>query len=66
MTNKKAGRLGDSPLIGCGTYANDKTCAVSGTGDGEFFMRNCVAHDISCLMEYKGLSLKEATDLVIN
>lgn len=65
MTNKKFGRIGDSPIIGAGTYANNKTCAVSGTGHGEFFMRNLVAYDISALMEYKGLSLKAAADFVI-
>ncbi|HAF30933.1 MAG TPA: beta-aspartyl-peptidase [Bacteroidales bacterium] len=66
MTNKKYGRIGDSPIIGAGTYANNKTCAVSATGHGEFFIRYTVAHDISALMEYKNLSLSEASDLVIN
>ena len=66
MTNKRYGRIGDSPVIGAGTYANDKTCAVSCTGHGEFFLRAVVAYDISCLMEYKGLSLAEACDLVVN
>ena len=65
MTNKKFGRIGDSPIIGAGTYANNKTCAVSATGHGEFFIRNVVAHDISALMEYKGWSLKRAADKVI-
>jgi beta-aspartyl-peptidase (threonine type) len=65
MTNKKLGRVGDTPIIGAGTYANNNTCAVSSTGHGEFFIRNVVAYDISALMEYRGLSLKEATDLVI-
>lgn len=65
MTNKKFGRVGDSPVIGSGTYANNKTCAISCTGHGELFMRAVVAHDISCLMEYKGLSLKEACDIVV-
>ncbi len=65
MTNKKWGRIGDSPVIGSGTYANNKTCAVSCTGSGEFFIRGVVAYDVSCLMEYKGLSLKEATSIVI-
>lgn len=64
--NKKYNRIGDSPIIGAGTYANNQTCAVSGTGVGEFFIRWTVAHDISALMEYKGLSLKEASDLVVN
>lgn len=65
MTNKKFGRVGDSPVIGAGTYANDRTCAISCTGHGELFLRSVVAYDISCLMEYKGLSLKEACDLVV-
>ena len=66
MTNKKWGRIGDSPIIGAGTYANNKTCAVSCTGSGEYFMRSVVAYDISALMEYKGLSLKEAVFKVIH
>ncbi len=65
MTNKKFGRVGDSPIIGAGTYANNETCAISCTGHGEFFIRSVVAYDISCLMEYKGLSLKEACDFVV-
>jgi beta-aspartyl-peptidase (threonine type) len=65
MTNKKFGRVGDSPIIGSGTYANNQTCAISCTGHGEFFIRSVVAYDISCLMEYKGLSLKQACDLVV-
>ncbi|MFC7357892.1 isoaspartyl peptidase/L-asparaginase family protein [Jejudonia soesokkakensis] len=65
MTNKKWGRLGDSPMIGAGNYANNKTCAVSCTGSGEFFIRGVVAYDVSCLMEYKGLSLEEAASEVI-
>ena len=65
MTNKKYGRVGDSPVIGSGTYANNKTCAISCTGHGEFFIRAVVAYDVSCLMEYKGLSLKEACDIVV-
>lgn len=66
MTNKKFGRVGDSPIIGAGTYANNNTCAISCTGHGEFFIRSVVAYDISCLMEYKGLSLKEACDIVVH
>ncbi|HRK54242.1 MAG TPA: isoaspartyl peptidase/L-asparaginase [Cyclobacteriaceae bacterium] len=66
MTNKKFGRVGDSPMIGAGNYANNLTCAVSCTGSGEFFIRGVVAYDVSCLMEYKGLSLLEAADHVIN
>ena len=65
MTNKRYGRIGDAPIIGSGTYANNATCAVSSTGWGEYFIRAQVAHDISALMEYKGLSLKEAAQLVI-
>jgi len=66
MPNKKYNRIGDAPIIGAGTYANNNTCAVSGTGHGEYFIRYTVAHDISALMEYKGLSLKEASELVVN
>jgi beta-aspartyl-peptidase (threonine type) len=66
MTNKKWGRVGDSPMIGSGNYANNKTCAISCTGSGEFFIRGVVAYDVSCLMEYKGLSLDKACDEVIN
>ena len=65
MTNKKWGRVGDSPMLGAGTYANNKTCAVSCTGSGEYFIRGVVAYDVSCLMEYKGLSLEEAASEVI-
>jgi len=65
MTNKRFGRIGDSPVIGSGTYANNATCAISCTGHGEPFLRAVVAHDISCLMEYKGLSLQEACDVVV-
>jgi beta-aspartyl-peptidase (threonine type) len=64
-TNKKFGRVGDSPIIGAGTYANNQTCGVSATGHGEYFIRSVVAHDISSLMEYKGLSVKEAADKVV-
>jgi beta-aspartyl-peptidase (threonine type) len=66
MTNKKWGRVGDSPMIGAGNYANNKTCAVSCTGSGEFFIRGVVAYDVSCLMEYKGMSLVEAASEVIH
>ncbi len=66
MTNKKYGRIGDSPLIGCGTYANNKTCGISCTGHGEMFIRTVAAYDVSCLMEYKGYSLQEAMDIVVN
>jgi L-asparaginase / beta-aspartyl-peptidase len=66
MTNKQHGRVGDTPMIGAGTYANNLTCAVSCTGHGEFFIRSVVAYDISCLMEYKGLSLKDACEIVVH
>lgn len=66
MTNKKFGRIGDSPIIGAGCYANNKTCAVSCTGHGEFFIRSVVAYDISTLMEYKNLTLQQAAETVID
>ena len=65
MTNKRWNRIGDAPIIGAGTYANNATCAVSSTGWGEFFIRAMVAHDISALMEYKGLTLQAAASEVI-
>ena len=65
MTNKRYGRIGDAPIIGAGTYANNNSCAVSSTGWGEFFIRGMVAHDISALMQYKGLSLQDAAHEVI-
>tara|TARA_B100000683_G_C12480844_1_gene551342 strand:- start:1036 stop:1965 length:930 start_codon:yes stop_codon:yes gene_type:complete len=66
MTNKKYGRVGDSALIGAGTYANNKTCAVSCTGDGEYFIRAVSAYEMSALMEYKGLNIKEAGQELIH
>ena len=66
MTNKQFGRVGDTPLIGCGTYANNKTCAISCTGHGELFMKAVAAYDVSCLMEYKGYNLQQAMDIVVN
>jgi len=66
MTNKKWGRVGDSPMIGAGNYANNKTCAISCTGSGEFFIRGVVAYDVACLMEHKGMSLDAASNEVIN
>jgi len=66
MTNKKYGRIGDSPMIGAGTYANNATCAISCTGHGEMFIRCVAAYDVSCLMEYHGLSLQEAMNKVVN
>ena len=65
MTNKKYGRIGDTPLIGCGTYANNKTCAVSCTGHGEIFIKAVAAYDVSALMEYKNLPLKAAAEEVV-
>lgn len=65
MTNKMKGRIGDTPIIGAGTYADNKSCAVSGTGHGEYFMRNVVAYDIAALMKYSGVSLKQASNYVI-
>ncbi|WP_147678244.1 isoaspartyl peptidase/L-asparaginase family protein [Algibacter pacificus] len=65
MTNKRWNRIGDSPIIGAGTYANNETCGVSSTGWGEYFIRGVVAYDISAMMAYKGVSLKEATTEVI-
>lgn len=65
MTNKRYGRIGDTPIIGAGTYANNATCAVSCTGHGEYFIRSVVAYDISCLMEYKGMSLEQACQIVV-
>ncbi|HMF54910.1 MAG TPA: isoaspartyl peptidase/L-asparaginase [Pyrinomonadaceae bacterium] len=64
-TNKRFGRIGDSPIIGAGTYASNESCAVSATGDGEYFIRSVVAYDISALMSYKGKSAQDAADAVI-
>jgi beta-aspartyl-peptidase (threonine type) len=66
MTNKLPGRIGDSPLIGAGTYANDASCAVSATGDGEYFIRAVVAHDICALVQYKRMPLEAAAHEVIH
>ena len=65
MTNKRFGRIGDSPVIGSGTYANNNSCAVSCTGHGEYFIRYVAAYDVSCLMEYKGYSLRRACEEVM-
>lgn len=65
-TNKRPGRIGDSPIIGSGTYANNATCAVSATGDGEYFIRATVAHDISALIEYRGMKLADAAQTVLD
>src|SRR5215475_4538185 len=65
-TNKMPGRIGDTPVIGAGTYANNQTCAVSCTGDGEYFIRAAAAHDVSALMEYRGMKLQEAAQTALN
>jgi len=65
MTNKRYNRIGDAPIIGAGTYANNASCAVSSTGWGEYFIRGMVAHDIAAIMEYKKVSLEEAARVVI-
>lgn len=65
MTNKRFGRVGDSSIIGAGTYANNNTCAISCTGSGEYLMRGVTAYDISCLMEYGGKTLEEASHISI-
>jgi beta-aspartyl-peptidase (threonine type) len=65
MTNKRFGRVGDTAIIGAGTYADDKTCAISCTGHGEFFIRTVTAYDIACLIKYKGLTLNEACEQVV-
>lgn len=65
MTNKQDGRVGDSPIIGAGCYANNRTVAVSSTGTGEMFIRAVAAYDVSALMEYAGLSLQDATNKVV-
>jgi len=66
MTNKKFGRVGDAPVIGAGTYANNDSCAVSATGWGEYFIRLGVARDISALMEYRALPVQQAVDMEMN
>jgi beta-aspartyl-peptidase (threonine type) len=65
-TNKRPGRVGDSPVIGAGTYANNATCAVSATGDGEYFIRATVGRDVSALMEYRAMPLKEAAQVALD
>lgn len=66
LTNKHRGRVGDSPIVGAGTYADDESCAVSGTGEGEFFIRQVVAHDICALVQYRHLTLAQAVHEVIH
>lgn len=65
MTNKRWNRIGDSPVIGAGTYADNNSCALSATGHGEYFIRAAVAHSICAMMEYKGVSLQEAADAIV-
>lgn len=65
LTNKKYGRIGDSPIIGAGTYANNKTCGISCTGTGEFFIRTLAAHDVATLVSYKKIPIQAAADTVI-
>ena len=65
MTNKRFGRIGDSPMIGAGTYANNKTCAISCTGHGEIFIKAVAGYDVSCLMEYKNFTLQQACEEVV-
>ncbi|MGI9547105.1 MAG: isoaspartyl peptidase/L-asparaginase family protein [Flavobacteriaceae bacterium] len=66
MTNKRYGRIGDSPLIGSGNYANNKTCAVSCTGSGEYFIRGVIAYDLASIMEHTNLSLADAASKVVH
>jgi beta-aspartyl-peptidase (threonine type) len=65
LTNKRFGRVGDSPIVGAGTYANNDSCAISATGTGEFFIRFSVAHDICARVQYRGISVQQAADEVI-
>lgn len=66
MTNKRYGRIGDSPVIGAGTYADNQACGISATGHGEYFIRAAVAHDICARVKYQGIDLRTAADAVIN
>src|SRR5207247_5111015 len=65
-TNKLPGRIGDTPVIGAGTYANNQTCAVSCTGDGEYFIRAAAAHEVSALMKHRGMKLQEAAQAALD
>jgi beta-aspartyl-peptidase (threonine type) len=65
MTNKRFGRIGDSPIVGAGTYANNQSCAISSTGHGEYFIRYTVAHDICARVEYRGMTVQQAADAVV-
>src|SRR5262249_6099379 len=66
LTGKRFGRIGDSPIVGAGTYANDRTCAISATGTGEEFIRHVVAHGLSALTEYSGLPRARAAEKVVH
>ncbi|NNE33808.1 MAG: beta-aspartyl-peptidase, partial [Rhodothermales bacterium] len=66
MTNKRFGRVGDAPIIGAGTYADNESCAVSATGHGEYFIRGTIAHDVCAIMRYTGLTLVESSNAVIH
>jgi beta-aspartyl-peptidase (threonine type) len=66
MTGKRYSRVGDSPIIGAGTWADNRSCAISCTGHGEYFIRHAAAHDIAALIEYKGLAIETAAEEVIN
>jgi len=65
MTNKRYGRVGDSPTVGAGTYANNASCAISATGHGEYFIRHTAAHDICARVEYRGMPVQAAADVVV-
>ncbi|MGH8306529.1 MAG: isoaspartyl peptidase/L-asparaginase, partial [Steroidobacteraceae bacterium] len=66
LTNKHRGRVGDSPIVGAGTYANNESCAVSGTGEGEYFIRQVVAYDICAMVQYQHLPLGKAVHVMIH
>ena len=66
LTNKRWGRIGDTPIIGAGTYANNETCGVSGTGQGEYFIRGNIAYDVSALMIYRSLTVKDAAGQAVS
>jgi beta-aspartyl-peptidase (threonine type) len=65
MTNKRFGRIGDSPIIGAGTYASNQSCGISATGHGEYFIRYTVAHDICARVEFRGMGVQQAADAVV-
>ena len=66
MANTRYGRVGDTPIIGAGTYADNETCAVSATGEGEHIIRGVIAHDIAALMKYRGMALQQAAEIVVH